>query len=458
MTCMMTTALSRRLIMTGIAASAAAMTLPRAVSAQHQGAQVLAISLADLHSPYARLPQILSEIDRIKADSGLPVMITINGDVFERGNVVALRSGGAADLAFLDALARRGPVVLNLGNHETALVDDMATTVARAEAMGVDVIGNLIDARRGRFFAPYAARVNVGGMRVGALGLAPTNPFVYRAAVRDSLQFLDPVAFAGETFGPVASESDVALLLSHAGVMPDRSILPGLPPNAVMIGGHDHLNFVHDGGPVPYVHGGSWGGMLTVIGLAPQRRASIETRAISADMPGDAALAALIADQMAEHLTSEETAVIGTSAVARDLPGSILFATEAVRAAADADIAMLGHTTFGQPIPQGPVTRFDFDAYIRFDGDIRVAEVPGAVLSQIMGRANQHLASSLDQRTGDFVHAAALDIDADATYRLAVNGWTAMNQGPYLGTEDLVFEPVEGLMLKAIVSEALAAG
>jgi hypothetical protein len=119
---------------------------------------------------------------------------------------------------------------------------------------------------------------------------------------------------------------------------------------------------------------------------------------------------------------------------------------------------MLGHTTFGQPIPQGPVTRFDFDAYIRFDGDIRVAEVPGAVLSQIMGRANQHLASSLDQRTGDFVHAAALDIDADATYRLAVNGWTAMNQGPYLGTEDLVFEPVEGLMLKAIVSEALAAG
>jgi 2',3'-cyclic-nucleotide 2'-phosphodiesterase (5'-nucleotidase family) len=456
MTHALTTAIGRRLVLSGLAASAASLAMPRPLSAQHGGASALAIALADLHSPYARLPQILTEIDRIRSESGLPVMILINGDVFERGNVVGLRSGGAADLAFLEALTRRGPVVLNLGNHETALVDDMATTVARAEAMGIHVIGNLIDRRRGRFFAPYATRVNIGGMRVGALGLAAVNPFVYRAPVRDTLQFLDPIGFAAEAFAPVAEASDTAVLMSHAGVAADRDILPGLAENGVMLGAHDHLSFLDQSGPVPYLHGGSWGGMLTVIGLAPQARATVEMRPISAAMPGDGDLSGIIEAQMAEHLTAEETAVIGTSEIVRDLPASILFAAEAVRAAAEADIAMLGHTTFGQPIPQGAVTRYDFDAYIRFDGDIRVVEIGGAELARIMGRANQHLASSLDQRTGDFVHAAQIDIDPSATYRLAVNGWTAINQAAYLGTEDLSFETIEGLRLKAVVAAALA--
>lgn len=451
-----TVAVSRRLVLSGLVGSAAALTLPRPLSAQHAGAQALVVSLADLHSPYARLAQVLAEIDRVTRDSGLPVMTVVNGDVFERGNVVALRSGGAPDLEFLSQLSLRGPVILNLGNHETALVDDMATTVARAEGLGLHVIGNLIDNRRGRFFAPYATRVSLRGMRVGALGLAATNPFVYRPPVRETLQFLDPAGFAAETFGAVVAASDTALLLSHAGVTPDKAILPTLPEGTVMIGAHDHLSFLHDDAAAPYVHGGSWGGMLTVIGVAPGRVPSVEMRVVSPDMPADEGLSALIAAALDEHLTDAEREVIGESTVARDLPASILFATEAVRAATGADIAMLGHTTFGQPIPMGPVTRYDFDAYIRFDGDLQVAEVTGEQLSAILTRANQHRAASLDQRTGDFVHAAEIDIDPAATYRLAVNGWTATNQGAYLGTEDLSFAPVEGLALKAVVAEALA--
>ena len=453
----LTSAVTRRLVLGGLAATPLAATLPRPLSAQHGGAQALAISLADLHSPYARLSQVLAEIDRIADESGLPIVTFINGDVFERGNVVALRSGGAADLAFLEALTARGPVILNLGNHETALVDDMATTVARAEGMGIHVIGNLIDDRRGRFFAPVDARVRVGGMRIGALGLAATNPFVYRAPVRETLQFLDPAGFAADAFPSVVAGADVPVLLSHAGVSADKAILPGLPEGSLMIGAHDHLNFVHDDAAAPYLHGGSWGGMLGVIGLAPGQRPTVEMRTIAPDMAGDAMLDDVIAAQLDEHLTDAERAVLGETTQARDLPASILFATEAVRAATDADIAMLGHTTFGQPIPQGPVTRYDFDAFVRFDGDLRVAEVSGETLATIMERANQHQAASLDQRTGDFVHAAQLDIDPGATYRLAVNGWTAINQSAYLGTEDLAFAAVEGLQLKSVVSDAIGA-
>ncbi len=171
---------------------------------------------------------------------------------------------------------------------------------------------------------------------------------------------------------------------------------------------------------------------------------------------GDPALAEAIAAAMAEHLTEAETEVIAMREAALDLPASILLAAEAVREAAGADVAFLGHTTFGAPLAAGPLTRYDFDAFVRFDGDIRVAEVPGTTLAAIMRRANQHRAASLGARTGDFVHAREIDIDPAATYRIAANGWTAINQRAYLGTEDIDFETVEGLMLKAVVAGALA--
>jgi len=150
--------------------------------------------------------------------------------------------------------------------------------------------------------------------------------------------------------------------------------------------------------------------------------------------------------------------VIAERATALDLPGSILLATEAVRAATGADLAVLGHTTFGAPLDAGALRRYDFDAFVRFDGELTVAEVQGDVLATILTRANQHRAASLDARTGDFIHAAEIDIEPGRTYRLATNGWTATNQQSYLGTGDLDFAPVEGLMLKAVVAEALAGG
>lgn len=453
-----TAAISRRMLLAGIAATPiAAMFAARPLRAA-QGAQAVLVSLADLHSPYARLPALLAEIEALRAEvAPLPVAVLINGDIFERGNVVAVRSGGAPDWAFLAALAARGPVVLNLGNHETALLDDLSLPVARATALGITVIGNVLDRRTGRFFAPASARLGLGGLRLGLLGLAPTNPFVWRAPVRDSLGLLDPVAFARDTMPALAATVDAPILMSHAGVTADRAILPGLPEGTLTIGSHDHLAFQHDDPVRPYFHGGSWAGAMTVVFAGGGSGWQIETRAV-APVEGDAALRALVDKTLAEHLTEAEREVIAVRDRPLDLPASILLATEAVRAAADADIAFLGHTTFGAPLDQGPLTRYDFDAFVRFDGDIRVAEIPGPVLAAILERANQHRATSLDGRTGDYVHAAQIDIDPARSYRVAVNGWTARNQRAYLGTEDIDFAPVEGLMLKAVVADALAQG
>jgi 2',3'-cyclic-nucleotide 2'-phosphodiesterase (5'-nucleotidase family) len=454
-----TVSLSRRLVLTGAAAAALAATLP-ARAAPPVG-EALLLTLADLHSPYARLPAILSAVRAVRAEEqGRPAALILNGDIFERGNVAALRSGAEADWAFLRALAAELPVYVNLGNHETAIEDDMATTVARITGAGAQPLGNLIDRRTGRFFAPVSDRIGLGGLSLGLLALGTDNPFVYRQPARDTLVLPDPVGFARDAFAEVTGDTDLAVLVSHAGVSADKAIFAALETPMLALGAHDHLDFTHRAGGLSYAHGASWGSKLGVIGLTKgaQGVALDMTWREIAPGGGDPALADTIAAVKAAHLTAEDTAVIAERPVALDLPASILVAVEAVRAATGADLALLGHTTFGAPLAAGPLTQFDFDAFLRFDGTLAVAEVPGDRLAAILGRANQHLATGLDARTGDYVHAAALDIVPGRTYRLATNGWTAQNQKSYLGTEDLAFTEVPDLRLKAVVRDALAAG
>lgn len=448
------------MVLAGMGAVPVAAALPRLALAQATPADAIIISLADLHSSYRQLARILTAVREIKASAGeTPVAILINGDIFERGNVVALRSEAVADWAFLEALRAEAPVIVNLGNHETAILDDMSSFVERAEKAGITVISNLVDVRDGGFFAPVSTRLSLGGLEFAILGLAATNPFVYRKPARETLAFIDPVTFAAQNRAAVFGEGTVPVVMSHAGVTPDRDILKSIDKPSLVIGAHDHLVLDHAQDGTVYFHGGSWGRQLRVVRVAAEGpRFDVETIAIEPSIEPDAPLQAIIDAQLDAHLEDAERAVIVERGQPLDLASSILLAVEAVRAATDADVAMLGHTTFGQPLAAGPLTQYDFDAFVRFGGDIRVAELSGETLTGILKLANQHQAASLDERTGDFVYANALDIDPAATYRLAVNGWTATNQQSYLGTSDLEFVAVDGLELKQIVRDALAAG
>lgn len=450
--------LDRRLVLKGAAASALAASLPMPLRAQ-PAADAMLFTLSDLHAPYARLPALLETITGLRREAALPAAVLLNGDIFERGNVVCLRSNMAADWAFLDALAAEMPVVVNLGNHETAIYDDMASFVARAEASGIDVISNLVDNRTGRFFARSTGRLGLGGIDISLLGLAATNPFVYRVPVRETLTFLDTAQFVADALPAARAEADLSVVMSHAGVGPDKTFIDTLPAGTVLQGAHDHVTLDLAQNGVTYFHGGSWGTQVGVVRLTRTEDGIVPDYRTEAVAPtgGDADLAARIAALKAEHLTEEDRAVIAVLPEAFDMHRSILVATEAVRLATGADVAMLGHTTFGAPLAAGPLSRYDFDAFVRFGGGLHVAEVSGAQLAQIIGRANQFAAADLAGRTGDYVHVAEVDVDPAASYRLAVNGWTAINQGAYLGTEDLAFAEAAGLELKQVVADHLAA-
>lgn len=454
-------ALSRRFFLkAGAAAAAASLIRPRPSWAANP--DLLLISLADLHSPYAQLPRLLAQVKAIVAGAGdTRVLILVNGDVFERGNAVALRSQGAADLAFLRALTEIAETIVNFGNHETALVDDPAE--ARAAIGNVSwrlrMISNLINPRTGDAYLPPAAVFSVPGGELAILGVGTDQMATYRAAPR-SLIFVPRPASYVETWLPRVTQRPRAIIIaSHAGVQADKQILAATPPRSLIVGAHDHLRFdAQDAEGRRLFHGGSWGNHLRVVAVkvgddGPQFDITEQPLGAAAD----AALAAEIAKQEAAHLTAEDRAEMANLPRAYDLSDSALLATEAVRKAADADVAFLNHTSFGDGLPAGAVSKYRFDSFLRFDGDVRAATVDGAVLAAILRRANQFKAKTLDERTGDFIYANELSIDPSKRYRIAANGWTTMNQQAYLGAQGIAFEAVPSVMVKATVAAALKA-
>ena len=443
----------------GLASLPVAAALGAPARADRSGADLILIAMADLHSPYRNLPALVRAAKDVAAGArGVPMAILLNGDVFERGNAVAKNSEGMADWAFLGALAAIAPLVINIGNHEVALRDDLATFVTGAQRIGARVIGNVMDNRTGGFYAPVSTRLTLGDYKLGVLGLAPSDPMVWREAARAPLGLMDAAAFAGSAMPSAFAGVDLPVVLSHAGLDPDKRILPALPAGALMIGGHDHLSLEHRENDALYLHAGCWGESIRVIsaefgGAAP--RLTAETVAITPDMPADRAVESIVAAATLAFLPAEAREVIGALPKAMTRAESILFAADAVRREAGADLALLNHSAFGASFAKGQVRMHDLDNFVRFDGGVMVAQVDADTLGVILSHANQGDRAALDARSGDYVHARAVTPEAGRSYRIATSGWVAGRQKTYLGVEGLAFEPVPDIAIKASVEAAL---
>jgi 2',3'-cyclic-nucleotide 2'-phosphodiesterase (5'-nucleotidase family) len=450
--------LSRRAVVAGAVRATVGLSLaaPAAGRARTADAGATLFLLADLHSPYRRLPRLLGALRAARDATPGPVGFVVNGDAFERGNVAALRSEGAADWAFLAALAAMGPTVLNVGNHETALLDDLAQVAARLRALGVAVVGGPLDARTGAPFAPDSAALDLGGLRVAVLGLPVDDPAVHRPAARALMRFRDPVALAAAQAAPLAAAADALLVASHAGLAADLAILPGLPSGAFLFGAHDHLRLSEPEAGARYAHVGAWAEGWGVLRLSRGAAPAFAFAPLDDAAPADAPLAAAIAATLAAHLTSEDRAVVATLPAPLSPLAVAAAAAEGMRRAAGADAALVNHTSFGAGLPGGAVTRFDLDACLRFDDAIHAGDMDGAALAAVLARANQHAGAPASARTGDYLHATPLTPEPGRRYRVAVNGWVAGRAADYLGAEAVAFAPLDGPRLRAATLAALA--
>jgi 2',3'-cyclic-nucleotide 2'-phosphodiesterase (5'-nucleotidase family) len=430
------------------------------------GPEAMVVIVGDQHSAYERAAQFLAHVDRLKAENpGVPLAVCIDGDSLEYGNVVARRTAGAVDFALFSALARRAPTVLNLGNHEPEFYD-VPETVRRLAAAGLTVIsGNLRDPATKRPYAAPSARLKLGVHELVIAGITTDRLSTFRAAVRPQLDLADPVVWGRENFPALFAgakpdgSTALPVVLSHAGLRADRALFPFVPDGTLFAGAHDHLRFVHRAGHTVYVHSGSWMEFMSVARLRRDGGAlrwEVEQVPLLAEDAADADFAQLVRTTLAQQLTAEETAVVGRTARALAPSAAAMFAVEAARVAAQADVAVIGATTFGAGLPAGAVTRFAFDACVRFDGTLFAAEISGEKLLKILARANQGPDTPFAERGGEnLVAAVAGPIVAGRTYRFVTSDWIAKNAKNYLGDAPPTLTERADLKLKAAVGAAL---
>lgn len=432
----------------------AAALAPGLMGLRRADATCRVLAISDMHSAYERTAQLLAAFEAEVRSSPVPHVIAINGDLFEHGNVVAVRSGGAIDWAFLEALPAMAPTVFNLGNHDNDLTPDLAEVVARLKGLGLHVVGNIGDTRTGMGYADASTTLTIGGRSLRVVGLATNSLNTYPAASRPQLAIPAAAEWARDNLADSLSGADLVMVMSHAGVAADRDILPLLPDGALMIGGHNHLLFQHRQGRSAYAHTGSWTRAYTVAEFLSDGSVTAVSRDIPLGAPASPPLAELIAATLAAHLTEEERLVLGTSPRALSLGETGRRVAEGLARAADVDAGFIGHTTLGTGAPAGPVSRHAFDSIVRFDGKLMVATVSRQRFEGFIARANQDRPMPLADRNGDFLYASGA-APQDGPVRIVTTDWCATNQAEYFGATDLIFEEAPGLKVKTAAAAAL---
>ncbi len=432
----------------------------RALAQQSSAPDLVLLNLADVHSAYDRLPQLLTLIREIKErQPQVPHVLLFNGDIFELGNVVAQRSKGAADYSFLRAISKEIPVIFNIGNHESDFMEHQEF-VRRARGVGISVITNLYDRRSGLPYARTFTTIQLGERAVPVLGLAVNALTTYPKAVRDTLLPPDPVEFFQATYPALTAGAPFSIILSHAGVVPDKAILGALKGQNLVIGGHDHLHLKHETETALYLHNGFKGELLNVVNVKLTDKGvnlTSQDYAVTDTLKGDNVLSGVIAAQQRLHLTPEDTAIVGRVSKAYSVQEAAQWAVETVRRVTGADIVAINHTSFGRGFKAGAVQRKDFNEFLRFDNKLVKTTIDAATLRDLLALANQHRGVPFEKLTGDFIYTNAVIPEDGKIYTLVTVDFLALpqNQPKYFGKSGMVFEQVAQLTSKAVLEAEL---
>lgn len=451
----------RRLLMWGASLPLAGSVIACAsvpqppVAASDTRLRVLAIS--DLHSSYGKIAQLLAAFRAEVDTSDVPHLIVVNGDSFEKGNVVSVRSEGAIDWAFMAELPKIAPTVFNIGNHDNDLVHDLHPVIARMRDLGLVVVSNISDSRTGQLYAPSFATMQVGDQTVQVTGMGTPSLNSYPVESRQWLTLAEPVQWAQNNFASAFQRPGLQLVLSHVGVVDERQYLPLLPQGALMVGGHNHLLFTHQDGATGYVHPGRWGETYAVAEYGADGAVRTDIVTLADDAPADPTLAALVGRTLDQHLTAQERAILGHNPKALSLAQTGRAIGQGFAEAVGGDWGFIGLTTLGTGLKGGDVDQFHFDEVVRFDGHLMMAEIDADRLPAILAMSNQDGPTPIEQMTGDYLFAAPHRdwMNNGGKIKLVTTDWCARNQSKYFGTDDLVFVDAPSDGVKAVARKAL---
>ena len=386
------------------------------------------------------LARVASLAARMKART--PALITTLGGDFVSPSALGTarvngeRLAGRQMVAVLNVLGLDWAV---LGNHEFD-IPEAALRARLAEAKFRLVASNVTDAS-GALFPGTVAQAVVpvktpsGTIRVGLIGLTidVNNP--------PWVRFAPPVDAARAALARLKGHTDVVVALTHLTLAGDREIAEALPEIDLILGGHDHENWLIERGPkfTPIVKADANVRTIAVVTLRIPRKGArpvISTRLERIDdtMPEGPRTKAEVRKwtdlgfdgfrkdgfDPAAIVTTIAAPLDGREAAVRNGPTALTaLITEAMRRETGAPIAIFngGSIRLDDVLPPGPVTQYDVIRVLPFGGKVLKVTMTGALLARVLQIGEQN------KGTGGFLHTVGVPspIDPAARYAVAIS-------------------------------------
>jgi 5'-nucleotidase/UDP-sugar diphosphatase len=353
------------------------------------------------------------------------VILLHAGDDFQ-GTPISSITKGRSQFELLELIQ---PDAMTLGNHEFDYGADNIRTLLPTVTFPI-VSANLWDKSTGTPFVPRYRILRRGGMRIGVIGLAPSDlaTLTLRENVSD-LDVLDPVMTVRQTIAELETNFGVRFIvvLSHMGVDQDSALASAVPGIDVIVGGHSHsaLFVPKRVGETVIVQAGSkgrWLGRLVVkadveAGTVLSSRGELVPLYVD-ELPSDPIVAAKVAELEAV-VDAGFGEVIGTLTTSWERYSGAEsnignWQSDVMRDFAKADVAFQNSGGIRKDLSAGPITLRDMWEISPFGNEFVTFEVTGAqLLSMIRYQATV---------TGEFCQVSGIrytyDYTADETNAL----------------------------------------
>lgn len=397
------------------------------------------VSVNDVYS-LENLPRLKSLVDRYAREGDSDALLVVLAGDFLAPSLLSSIDAGRG---MVDCLNRVGVTHVVLGNHE----DDLPAEELRRRLveLGPKCLGTNV---RAGLDLPRHDVIDVGGLKIGLVGVVMADPSVYRGKPFGGVDLANAnEAALEETAKLLASGCTDVIAITHQWIADDRALAERQRPRRfpAIIGGHEHTPMLVDVEGTWIVKAGSEAVQVVITevdwsepdGAGPKVTARLEEVSL---YPEDAALRAVVDAHMAavheladatlyyvkpgERLSSRGTrtqqTTMGTLICSRlrDCLGAeaCLFNGGGIRAARDYPERL----TYG-----------DVEAEVPFDNEIVVVAIPGRVIREAVAasRSKAPLESGAFLQVDDrmivegpgntVVAIAGAPLDPDRSYHVA---------------------------------------
>lgn len=377
------------------------------------------------------LDRAAARVEEVRREVGAGQVLLLDaGDTLGDSLIAAATEGRA----LIEAMNAVGYDAMVIGNHEP----DFSAATLRArigEAVFPVLAANIVDPRGELFTRPYVLK-DVGGVRVGILGIAyPNTPFTTAKRNIEGLRFLPAVETARRYVPRMRREgAQFIVALTHLGLSADKALAEAVDGIDVIVGGHSHNRMTQAlrvRGTL-IVHAGAHGSDVGRLDLTVERGRVVSHRrtlmAVTGDIDPHPAVAAVVERHLhALESRRSETLGVAHTVLARaqtlagqepqprdaESPVDSLFA-DAIRAEAATEIAFLPGVGYGVALQRGRITADQLRNLIPHDSPVWRMRLEGGQIREVLEQSVENVTTrDVEKKVGGMIQVSGLRFSYD---------------------------------------------